>query len=201
MLTDSNQPSDTSARAAVSRQDLRKKNAERTSGDDVPKLQHNAEKLRNVALQVESFLLRQIDRLQRELEQVETLSDRDELERMTDELRQMQQKWDVERQQERSRLQEDSNRLAEAWQRLEAEQREVLKYRVSNNKMAGLGAGRAPARPVGPLAPSHPAAIEPEVACGSSGGAVATASTHKTQIQFQQLRREMMEHARQRGKR
>jgi hypothetical protein len=172
------------------------------NGDYVPKLQHNAEKLRNVAQQVESFLMRQIDRLQHELEMAESLTDRDELERMTQEFRQMQQKWDAERQQERNRLQEDSERLAEAWQRLEAEQREVLKYRAPNNKLAGLSSGRAPARSAGPLTPSHPTATTPAaINCNGPGVAMATPSTHKNQLQFQQLRREMIEHARQRGKR
>jgi hypothetical protein len=171
------------------------------SGNYVPKLQQNAEKLRNVAQQVESFLIRQIDRLQRELEDAESLTDRDELERMTEEFRQMQQKWDVERQEERNRLQEDSERLAEAWQRLEAEQREVLKYRVSNNKLAGLGTARSQSRPAVPLVPAHPVAAVPALSSGVAGVAVATPTSHKNQLQFQQLRREMMEHARQRGKR
>jgi hypothetical protein len=171
------------------------------TGNYVPKLHQNAEKLRNVAQQVESFLVRQIDRLQRELEEAESLGDREELERMAEEFRQMQQKWDLERQQERSRLQEDSERLAEAWQRLEAEQREVLKYRVPNNKLAGLGSGRASVRSAGPLAPAHPMAVAPALNGSSVGMAVATPLSHKNQLQFQQLRREMMEHARQRGKR
>lgn len=171
------------------------------SGTYVPKLQQNAEKLRHVAQQVESFLIRQIDRLQRELEEAESLTDRDELERMTEEFRQMQQKWDAERQEERNRLQEDSERLAEAWQRLEAEQREVLKYRVSNTKLAGLGTARPQTRSAGPLAPTHPIAVMPALNAGGAGVAVASPTSHKNQLQFQQLRREMMEHARQRGKR
>jgi hypothetical protein len=169
-------------------------------GDYLPKLQLNAEKLRNVAQQVESFLMRQIDRLQRELLQAEAAGDRYEIEQMSEEFELMREKWDSERQQERDRLQEDSDRLAEAWQRLEAEQREMLKYRVPN-KMAGLGNGRTVVRSSGPLSPvATPVQSEPLMARGTSGG-VATAAAHKNQLQFQQLRREMMEHARQRRKR
>ncbi len=115
----------------------------------------------------------------------------------------MRQKWDAEHQMERSRLQEDSERLAEAWQKLEAEQREMLKYRVTNKKMASLGAGRSTMRPPSPLGPMHPAVVSAESTIGGTAGGVATAppSAIKNQLQFQQLRREMMEHARQRGKR
>jgi hypothetical protein len=172
--------------------------AEGTAGGDyVPKLRHNAEKLRNVAEQVEAFLMRQIDRLQRELEQAETLGDRYEIERMTEEFQQMREKWDSERQQERNRLLEDSQRLVEAWQRLEAEQRELLKYRLPN-KLVGLSAGRAVACTSGPLSPMPTAGAENPRLVASG---VAAPAAHKNQLQFQQLRREMMEHARQRRKR
>jgi hypothetical protein len=172
-------------------------------GAYVPKLQQKAEKLRNVAQEVESFLMRQIDRLQRELEQAETWGDRHELERLTDEFEQMRQKWDSERQLERSRLQEDSQRLAEAWQKLEAEQRDMLKYRVTNSKLAGLGAGRLAPRAASSHGPMQPVTAGTESALARKSGGVTTAvpTGHKTQMQFQQLRREMMEHARQRGKR
>jgi hypothetical protein len=169
-------------------------------GEFVPKLQVNAEKLRNVAQQVEAFLMRQIDRLQRELQMAEGSGDRYEIEQMSEEFELMREKWDSERQQERTRLQEDSDRLAEAWQRLEAEQREMLKYRVPN-KMAGLSGSRTVVRSSGPLSPiPSPAPAEPSMVRGTSG-TIATAAAHKNQLQFQQLRREMMEHARQRRKR
>jgi hypothetical protein len=168
-----------------------------TGGDYVPKLRHKAEKLRNVAEQVEAFLMRQIDRLQRELEQAETLGDRYELERMTEEFQQMREKWDSERQQERNRLLEDSQRLVEAWQRLEAEQRELLKYRLPN-KLVGLSASRAVACSSGPLSPMPTTGTDNSRLVGSG---VSAPAAHKNQLQFQQLRREMMEHARQRRKR
>jgi hypothetical protein len=166
----------------------------------VPKLQQNAEKLRHVAQQVESFLMRQIDRLQRELQQVESPDDRYELERLSEEFEQMRDKWDAERQLERSRIQEDSSRLVEAWQRLEAEQRELLKYRTPN-KIAGLSTGRSAVRSGSPLSPVPASSSKETSMVGATMGSPATAASHRNQLQFQQLRREMMEHARQRRKR
>ncbi len=115
------------------------------------------------------------------------------------ELQEAREAWEEDRQQECRRMQEDSQRLIDAWEKLEAEQREMLKHRVamrgapSGPPITGKSPPTSAPRSESPSAISQP----PTLSAAPAAGAVA----HKNQLQFQQLRREMLEHARQRRKR
>lgn len=164
-------------------------------GQNFP-LDREAEKLRQLAAQIEAFLTRQIDRLDRELEWVPRAGTGD-VDRMMDEFQVVRTQWEQDRRDEQRRLQEDAERLVDAWSRLEAEQREMLKQRMQGKSIAAINSPpvtrtQPPARPEGSLTAPSPAAAMP-----NDPGSVANP---RNQLQFQQLRREMLEHARQRRK-
>ena len=165
-------------------------------GQNFP-LDREAEKLRQLAAQIEAFLTRQIDRLDRELERVPRAGTGGDVDRMMDEFQVVRTQWEQDRRDEQRRLQEDAERLVDAWSRLEVEQREMLKQRMQGKSIAAINSPpvtrtQPPARPEGSLTAPSPAAAMP-----NDPGSVANP---RNQLQFQQLRREMLEHARQRRK-
>lgn len=163
----------------------------------------SAEQLRQLATQIQSFLSRQIDRLEQELASCTPASEEQvELEHLLAEFRQEREAWEHEKLQEQKRLREDSQRLIEAWQRLEAEQRELLKQRALKKNSASNTVPAVPATlPVINAVPAEVTVAGTVAGPGSTAGGAAPSVAHRNQQQFQQLRREMLEHARQRRKR
>jgi hypothetical protein len=164
---------------------------------DTVSIQQYAEQLRQLAQQIENFLQRQVDRVERQIASPSG-SDDPELEALVEEVQQARQKWEQERLHERHLLQEDAQRLAEAWQRLEDEQRELLKHRASFKTSSGLTQTLS-LPSTGPLQPAR-AEGRAAAAAPFNPDPTSSAVANRNQLQFQQLRREMLEHARQRRK-
>lgn len=169
-------------------------------------VQEQAEQLRLVAAQIDQFLHRNLDRLERQIANSANRPagvDTRELDGMVSDFQAMKQKWDVERQLERQSLSDDAQRLAEAWQRLEQEQRELLRYRSTMKAAPSTTLPTTQGTEVAAQAsvvrgePKTP----PAVAAAYAPPAAGPVNSGKNQLQFQQLRREMMEHARQGRKR
>jgi hypothetical protein len=158
--------------------------------------------LRRVANRIEEFLVEQIERLQKAIAETEISPEEGELGTMREDLDRLRDEWEVQRQQEIEQLQEDAQRLVEAWKHLESEQRELMLRQASIRSTPGpvMSEGGAYSEN-GPL---HPMRVSPAgtvAAVGAEiGGIAGTATIQKAQLQFQQLRREMQRHARQRKK-
>lgn len=175
-----------------------------TYATDSQWLQEQADQLRQVAMQMDTFLVRQLDRLQRHLA-LGASCNQQEFAEIQASFAKMKLQWEEERQQEKQNLLEDAQRLADAWQRLEQEQREILKQRASFKSTSASSAGGATAVPVADHDPSlQPGRVEVKTKAAPVAFAADTmlpAGSSKNQLQFQQLRREMLEHSRQHRKR
>jgi hypothetical protein len=161
-------------------------------------VQAGAEQLREVAGQIEDFLLRQIDRLQEEISRAMESSGPLEMGTLQDELDRMREELERERQQELDQIREDARRLAESWQTLELEQRELLMRQAT---MRTVPTPAAEVDGLGEKNPLHPTRVTPGgtvAAVGAEIRAIAGGATiQKAQLQFQQLRREMQRHKQQ----
>ncbi|MBJ42797.1 MAG: hypothetical protein CMJ80_05865 [Planctomycetaceae bacterium] len=156
-----------------------------------------AERLSQMAEQMQMFLTKQVDRLEKEIGAAPGgKPDFVEYQRLVEEFQEVRQAWELERDAEKDRLVMESERLVEAWKKLEAEQRETLKQRVL--RTAG-GEARVGGQGGGALASQRLAGPSNTVAVADCDSRSPT--SRNGQIPFQQLRREMMEHARQRRKR
>ena len=156
-----------------------------------------AERLSQMAEQMQMFLTKQVDRLEKEIGAAPGgKPDFVEYQRLVEEFQEVRQAWELERDAEKDRLVMESERLVEAWKKLEAEQRETLKQRVL--RTAG-GEARVGGQGGGALASQRLAGPSNTVAVAD--GDSRSPTSRNGQIPFQQLRREMMEHARQRRKR
>ena len=156
---------------------------------------------------LEEFLTCQIERLQKmdASSGIGQAASSDELDRTIDEFEQVRRNWEVERQTAEDRLQHDAERLQAAWQDLEMEQRQLLSQQAAVRSTARVAVSAAPV--AGPTASSG---MYP-TRWGVSRRVVTTTSTrsgdsemtpsHRAQVQFQQLRREMQKHAQRRNKR
>lgn len=171
----------------------------------------HVQQLHLLTSRIEEFLSYQIHRLQT----IETaaaepqVSTSAELDRMIDEFEQLRRNWEVERQSEQDRLKGDAERLQAAWRDLELEQRQLLTRQAAMRSTAASAMSVTPAATpvaVGAMYPARSATPTRAV----TGAAVAAqrpveaaenAPSHRAQIQFQQLRREMQKHAQQRNKR
>jgi hypothetical protein len=171
--------------------------------DTSPSRPTGAEQLQQIAAQIQSFLSRQIDRLEQEISTCAPATEEHaELEAMLNEFRQERADWEQEKLQEQRRIHEDSQRLIEAWQRLEAEQRELLKQRALKKTMTNSTTASMQNVSTTP-ASSRQEPVTTGISSVASPGPTASATgiSHRNQLQFQQLRREMLEHARQGRKR
>jgi len=164
-------------------------------------VQRSAQELRQLSSQVEAFLLRQLERFEQELIDVQTQDETHYSADVIAELEAAKQLWENQRAEELARIQDDSRRLAEAWAKLEEEQREVLRQRAAQQASGGAAATSGKSTSV----PTSSERARNLVAAPSGPGTVQRSAPapagHKNQLQFQQLRREMLEHARQRRKR
>ena len=169
---------------------------------EAAELKDRAQQLRLVANRIEEFLVQQIERLQQVIAEAQLPSDQAELGAMRDDFERMRDQWEIERQREIQKLREDGERLIEAWKYLEKEQRDLLL------RQAAIRSTPAPAMMEGDShlenGPLHPVRVSPAGAVAAVGaeigGLVGSATIQKAQLQFQQLRREMQRHARQRKK-
>lgn len=170
---------------------------------DAQSLQEQADQLRQVALQMDTFLVRQLDRLQRHLSLGSTCNQQ-EFAEIQASFAKMKLQWEEERQQEKQNLLEDAQRLADAWQRLEQEQREILKQRASFKSSSANAVGAAPANVTDHDPSLQPSRVEVKAKAAPvafAADSVIPTGSSKNQLQFQQLRREMLEHSRQHRKR
>lgn len=177
-------------------------------------LRAHVQQLNTLTARIEEFLSYQIHRLESMdgLSATVTAASPADLDRLIDEFEELRRSWEVERQEETDRMRSDAEQLKRAWQQLEVEQRQLL------TRQAAI-------RTVGPTAMVSTSTQSIVAATGTgglyptrSGGARAvnsvsqhynnnnneiasSAPSHKAQIQFQQLRREMQKHAQQRNKR
>lgn len=164
----------------------------------------HVQQLHLLTSRIEEFLAYQIHRLQT----METAAPQPQvgnsadLDRLIDEFELLRRNWESERQRETDRLRGDAERLQEAWRDLEGEQRDLLTRQAA---MRSVGANATPAMPVavGAMYPTRAASATRAVGSASQqfGTDTSAAPSHKAQIQFQQLRREMQKHAQQRNKR
>ncbi|MCA9166514.1 MAG: hypothetical protein KDB23_02545 [Planctomycetales bacterium] len=155
-------------------------------------LEQEADRLRVVASQIELFLFRQIERLEDEIAHCNAPVSQNSgsLEEGWSEFERARSKWEDEKNQERARLHEEAQRLLEAWGKIEHEQRELMKQRLPG-KLSGSVPTAAPPTSTGDSSLSPISSTNRPA--DASGGTAA-------RNQFQQLRREMLEHARQRRK-
>lgn len=171
------------------------------SSDPSVSVRRSAKELRQLSVQVEAFLLRQLERFEQELVETQNSDENHYSADMIAEFEAAKQLWEDQRAEELARIQDDSRRLAEAWEKLEEEQREILRQRAAQQASGGMAVTTGKSTAV--LANS-----ERSRNSGASAGGPGTVQLsapapagHKNQLQFQQLRREMLEHARQRRKR
>ena len=162
--------------------------------------QLTAERLCQMAEQMEMFLTKQIDRLENELRDTPPkVPDQQEYQHLFDEFQEVRRKWEMEREEQQERLANESQRLVEAWQKLEAEQRETLRQRVL--KTANTDVGNANPLADGSLAPQRISNQRNTGTVDAPGADSKLPTSRNGQIPFQQLRREILQHARQRRKR
>jgi len=113
------------------------------------------------------------------------------LARQVEEFRQEREDWELHRQQELERLRSEGQLLAEAWQRLEAEERNLLAERELLRRGAGNG-------PQSPLSPNAGPSLTRGVASPAreTSHAAGDVHDHTAWLQFQQLRREIQRYGR-----
>lgn len=186
--------------------------AESVRTADPSVLRAHVQQLNTLTARIEEFLSYQIHRLESMdgLSPSVSASTPADLDRLIDEFEELRRNWEVERQEETERMRSDAEQLKRAWQQLEVEQRQLLTRQaairtVGSNKMVATTPPAVAATSVGGLYPSRsggPRAVN-SVTQHYNSNEIATSSapSHKAQIQFQQLRREMQKHAQQRNKR
>ena len=113
------------------------------------------------------------------------------LARQVEEFRQEREDWELHRQQELERLRSEGQLLAEAWQRLEAEERNLLAERELLRRGAVNG-------PQSPLTPNAGPSITRDAAtpAGATSQPAGDVHDHTAWLQFQQLRREIQRYGR-----
>ena len=176
-------------------------------------LRAHVQQLNTLTARIEEFLSYQIHRLE-SMDGVATTvaaaASPADLDRLIDEFEELRRSWEVERQEETERMRSDAEQLKRAWQQLEVEQRQLLTRQAAIRSVGANSMVSASAQPVvaatgtGGLYPSRsagPRAVNSVTQHYNGNDAAASAPTHKAQIQFQQLRREMQKHAQQRNKR
>lgn len=174
---------------------------------DAAAVRGHVQQLNLLTSRLEEFLTSQINRLQK-MDPASGIGQAirsEELERMVEEFEQTRRNWEVERQTTEDRLQHDAERLQAAWQTLEVEQRQLLSQQAVAKSTARSAALAASAS--GPVASSgmYPtrssASRSVSTATSTRSGDSEMTPSHRAQVQFQQLRREMQKHAQRRNKR
>jgi hypothetical protein len=144
-----------------------------------------AERFRELANRIENFLCAQLDRCESLL--AETPGDQTEAVALIQrEILEQREQWQAERQEEFERLRKEANWLADAWKRLEAEERRIAAQRETL-QACGKSAQHRLAAPAYRAAAEIASTRSPVQACGGS---------ELAWVQFQQLRREIQQHAR-----
>ena len=177
---------------------------------DAAAVRGHVQQLNLLTSRLEEFLTSQINRLQK-MDPAIGIGQAirsEELERMVEEFEQTRRNWEVERQTTEDRLRHDAERLQAAWQALEMEQRTLLSQQAvakSTARSAALAASASASGPVAsngmyPTRSSASRAVTTTTTSTRSGDSEMTPS-HRAQVQFQQLRREMQKHAQRRNKR
>lgn len=177
-------------------------------------LRAHVQQLNTLTARIEEFLSYQIHRLESMdgIAAAASAGSPADLDRLIDEFEELRRSWEVERQEETDRMRSDAEQLKRAWQQLEVEQRQLLTRQaairtVGANSMVSASAAAQPvvaATGAGGLYPSRsagPRAVNAVSQHYNSNEVASSAPSHKAQIQFQQLRREMQKHAQQRNKR
>jgi hypothetical protein len=166
---------------------------------DSSQVETRAEQLREVAAQIEEFLLRQIDRLQEEISKAAESAGELNLGSLQEEFERMREQLEEERREEMDQIREDAQRLAESWQMLETEQRELLMRQATIRTVPSPATTEVDG--LGEASPLHPMRLTPAGAVTTVGAEIRAiaggATIQKAQLQFQQLRREMQRHAQQ----
>jgi hypothetical protein len=145
-------------------------------------------KLRSVVGQIETFLLVQMERLEREI--LAPATDVEPVDRGGD-LTADRRRWEEEREREVARLRSEADRLTNAWHELESEQRKLLAQK--ENRSLGMAESAREIRQTETVerrpssrrqsVPDRPVPIDDELL-----------SAEMAAIQFQQMRREMQRH-------
>ncbi len=176
-------------------------------------LRAHVQQLNTLTARIEEFLSYQIHRL----ESMDGLSTSSmgagspaDLDRLIDEFEELRRSWEVERQEETERMRSDAEQLKRAWQQLEVEQRQLLTRQAAIRTVGANTMVSATPQPVVaasgssglyPTRSGGPRAVNSVTQHYNSNESPSSAPSHKAQIQFQQLRREMQKHAQQRNKR
>ena len=176
---------------------------------DAAAVRGHVQQLNLLTSRLEEFLTSQINRLQKmgPASGIGQAIRSEELERMVEEFEQTRRNWEVERQTTEDRLQHDAERLQAAWQALEMEQRQLLSQQAVAKSTARSAALSASPSVSGPVASSgmYPtrssASRSVSTATSTRSGEAEMTPSHRAQVQFQQLRREMQKHAQRRNKR
>ena len=160
-----------------------------------------AERLRFLADRIEGVLCQQLDRCEMILDQHPQGGD-EALVRLQQELMEQRGQWEAEREREFERLRKEANWLADAWERLEAEERRIAAQRETLQAY-----GRTQDRPPGP-GPREQHENEHEQdreyeseyesltpVAKTRSPVQTTGGTELAWVQFQQLRREIQQHA------
>jgi hypothetical protein len=168
--------------------------------NDGPTVSQQVQRLRDITARIETFLLRQMERLERTLEQWPAAPSvgSESLQRMMEDFEYCKKTWEVERTRELERIQQDSARLADCWLKLEAEQRRALSERQPlPGKQASLAVPQSIAEAYGLGKKSKKKTDEAISAEHKSGGNGADSTTPELDLlEFQQLKREIQKHIR-----
>ena len=170
---------------------------------DAATVRGHVERLNLLTSRLEGFLTSQINRLQK----MDTPSGigqatrSEEFERMVEEFEQTRRNWEVERQTAEDRLQHDAERLQAAWQTLEMEQRQLLSQQAVAKSTARSAALAVPVASSGMYPTRSSASRSVATTTSARSGDSEMTPSHRAQVQFQQLRREMQKHAQRRNKR
>lgn len=166
--------------------------------DAADQVRRGAEHLSQIARQMEAFLEQQLARIEEFALAANGLDQNAaaELARLQEQFQHQRSQWEQERDEERERLLEESQRLVKAWKDLEAEQREAMKQQALSGQLGRYATSKADGKAAATAAKEVAQTTAP---VAPANGAPPT--SRQGPAQFQQLRREMLEHARQRRKR
>ncbi|MGE0374764.1 MAG: hypothetical protein AB7Q45_05065 [Planctomycetaceae bacterium] len=161
----------------------------RAAGGPSPQIvEECSQRLAQLAERVQTFLDSQCRRIEQACENVQQqASDHAAWEQMAHELRQQKALWEKSKQQQTERIAEELNFLAAAWDRIEAERRHL----PTNDGVD------PPAMPAPAAAPVPPIAEQPNpVNSANLFDLPVAASGRSAALQFQQIKREIRQHAR-----
>ncbi len=145
-------------------------------------------RLEAVVADVHQFLDSQLDRLEQERLECRHLLERQAaIEQTYDQLKRQQQEWKQHREEEVRRIEQETTALLQAWERLEEEQRRI--------RLMGQGVP-SPVATQSAATPASPGVARP--ASQDLIDAVHFPTYEPAAVQFQQLRREIRQHARRR---